>query len=99
MLFRDGKFLAYINITISPRKDVLFELVSIQIYSGNNHGDDNIDVWNQLLMFAINVISGGRLKKGKKKSIKCIFHARQSLMSKSRSKVKVLIYMPLNEDF
>ena len=95
MLFRDGKFLAYMNITISPRKDVLFELVSIQIYSGNNHGDDNIDVWNQLLMFAINVISGGRLKKGKK----CIFHARQSLMSKSRSKVKVLIYMPLNEDF
>lgn len=67
MLFRDGKFLAYMNITISPRKDVLFELVSIQIYSGNKHGDDNIDVWNQLLMFAINVISGGRLKKGKKK--------------------------------
>ena len=52
-----------------------------------------------ILMFAINVISGGRLKKGKKKSVKCIFHARQSLMSKSRSKVKVLIYMPLNEDF
>lgn len=47
MLFRDGKFLAYMNITISPRKDVLFELVSIQIYSGNNHGDDNIDVCNQ----------------------------------------------------
>ena len=77
MVFRDDKFRAYMNITISPRKDVLFELVSIQIYSGNNHGDDNIDVWNQLLMFAINVISGGRLKKGKKKALNASFmHAK-----------------------
>ena len=36
MVFRDDKFRAYMNITISPRKDVLFELVTIQIYSGNN---------------------------------------------------------------